>query len=94
MSEILPGPTADTDGAIADYVRQAVGPYHHPADTCAMGEVVDEALRVHGLDNIRIADASAIARLPSVAPQLLCQALGWRAAELMLSRRQSLLAAG
>lgn len=44
------------------YVRRAFGTYYHPAGTCKMGHdemsVVDPRLRVHGIDGLRVADAS------------------------------------
>ncbi|MNF47472.1 Alcohol dehydrogenase [acceptor] [compost metagenome] len=62
-SESLPGPgVGDSDEALEAYVRARVGTALHPAGTCAMGlgpkAVVDAQLRVHGLQGLRIADAS------------------------------------
>lgn len=67
-SESLPGPgVGDSDEALEAYVRARVGTALHPAGTCAMGlgpeAVVDAQLRVHGLQGLRIADASI---MPSI----------------------------
>jgi choline dehydrogenase-like flavoprotein len=66
--ESLPGPdVGDSDEALEAYVRARVGTALHPAGTCAMGSgpqaVVDTQLRVHGLQGLRIADASI---MPSI----------------------------
>ncbi len=52
------------------HVRTAHGSYHHGVGTCRMGPVgdpgavVDAGLRVHGLDNLRVADASVLPTIP------------------------------
>ncbi|CAB3838714.1 GMC family oxidoreductase N-terminal domain-containing protein [Achromobacter mucicolens] len=69
--EWLPGPAFQTE----DELRQAAGKIgttiFHPVGTCAMGRhadqgaVVDARLRVHGLQGLRIADASIMPRITS-----------------------------
>jgi len=48
--------------AVIEFVRMSAMPYFHPVGTCAMGTdpwaVVDPELRVHGVDGLRVADAS------------------------------------
>ncbi|MDN5731415.1 MAG: GMC family oxidoreductase N-terminal domain-containing protein [Yaniella sp.] len=67
--EIFPGPdVADED--LEDYVRGSVVTYHHQVGTCRMGQdesaVVDPVtFRVHGLDGVRIADASVMPLIPT-----------------------------
>jgi choline dehydrogenase len=67
--ERVPGPAAQTDAQILDYVRGSAQSMHHWAGTCQMGTgadaVVDARLRVHGLDNLRVADASILPRIVS-----------------------------
>ena len=61
-------PAADDDRAT--YARSTFANYHHGVGTCAMGPasdpraVVDERLRLHGLDGVTIADASVLPVLP------------------------------
>ena len=66
QAEALPGP-AYPDEQLGDYVRQFAESYHHQAGSCRMGidelAVVDPRLRVHGIDGLRVADASI---MPSV----------------------------
>ena len=67
--ELLPGAHAQTDEEILRYVRQYASCDYHPVGTCRMGHdemaVVDDQLRVHGLDNLRVVDASIMPRLVS-----------------------------
>jgi choline dehydrogenase len=63
-SEYLPGPAVRTDAQLLDHARNTGGTVYHPTSTCKMGSdpmaVVDATLRVHGLDGLRIADASVM----------------------------------
>ncbi len=69
--ETLPGNDCDTDEALLDHALRTGSTIYHPVSTCQMGPtpsagaVVDNQLRVHGLKNLRIADASIMPRLTS-----------------------------
>jgi choline dehydrogenase len=67
--EYRPGPLAQSDEQILDYVRAAAESVYHPVGTCKMGSdamaVVDDRLRVHGVKNLRVADASIMPTLIS-----------------------------
>lgn len=60
--EVEPGPAVQTPEQIADFIRANASTVHHPAGSCRMGSdahaVVDPALRVRGIEALRIADAS------------------------------------
>ncbi len=64
--EISPGPQVETDDQILDWVARDAETALHPSCTCRMGagpadSVIDPAsMRVHGLDGVRVADASAM----------------------------------
>ncbi|WP_175650259.1 GMC family oxidoreductase [Pseudomonas sp. Marseille-P9899] len=63
--ELMPGPSVGDDPvALEAYVRAHAQNAFHPAGTCAMGTgpdaVVDPQLKVHGIDGLRIADASVM----------------------------------
>ncbi|HSV64716.1 MAG TPA: GMC family oxidoreductase N-terminal domain-containing protein [Mycobacteriales bacterium] len=66
-AETYPGPAVRTEAQLREYLRQTVSTYHHQVGTCKMGvdadAVVDPTLRVHGVDGLRVADASI---MPSV----------------------------
>jgi choline dehydrogenase-like flavoprotein len=51
-------PASDTDEALDAYIRDNAFSFYHPSGSCAMGRVVDSRLRVMGLSNVRVADAS------------------------------------
>lgn len=60
--EVLPGEAAATDEALTAHIRQTAELLYHPVGTCRMGmdamAVVDPTLRVHGVENLRVVDAS------------------------------------
>jgi choline dehydrogenase-like flavoprotein len=60
--EIAPGPAALDDAALEAYIRRTAATVHHPVSSCRMGRdelaVVDDQLRVRGLDALRVVDAS------------------------------------
>ena len=66
-----PGPDCATDGEILDYVRRTGMTIYHPVGTAKMGPnsdptaVVDDRLRVHGVDGLRVVDASIMPLLAS-----------------------------
>jgi len=69
--EIQPGAQVASDEEIDRWVRENVESAYHPAGTCKMGRaddpmsVVDAECRVHGLDNLRVIDASVFPTLPN-----------------------------
>jgi choline dehydrogenase len=62
VEEVLPGPAISTDEQLADDVRKRGVSNLHPVGSCGMGHgpnaVVDPRLRVHGIDGLRVVDAS------------------------------------
>ncbi len=62
--ETLPGAALQSDADLDDAIRALGGITHHPVGTCAMGTgpqaVVDPRLRVHGVDGLRVVDASVM----------------------------------
>jgi choline dehydrogenase len=65
--ETLPGPDITTDDGLLDYARRFGTTIYHPVGTCRMGEgpsaVVDARLRVHGIEGLRVIDASVMPTL-------------------------------
>jgi choline dehydrogenase len=63
-SELAPGPGAQGDAALAEFIRQTCETIWHPVGTCKMGRdagaVVGPDLRVHGVEGLRVADASVM----------------------------------
>jgi choline dehydrogenase len=68
QAEVLPGPNV-SDAQLGDDVRARAESYHHQAGSCRMGSdalaVVDPELRVHGIEGLRVADASVMPAVPS-----------------------------
>ena len=62
--EELPGDKVTDEAELLDYIRGSVEPVYHPVGTCKMGQdelsVVDPRLRVHGIEGLRVVDASVM----------------------------------
>jgi choline dehydrogenase len=61
-AELLPGPAAQDDAALRAHICKYTETLYHPVGTCKMGQdemaVVDAELRVHGVEGLRVVDAS------------------------------------
>ncbi|MFB6205350.1 MAG: GMC family oxidoreductase [Haloglomus sp.] len=81
--------TTDEDG-IREHVRQHAGSYYHLAGTCRMGvdpddgAVVDAECRVHGVEGLRVVDASVLPTIPRVNTYGPTMMVAERAADLIL----------
>ena len=88
--ELVPGPAADDPQALQGFVKASAGSHYHPAGTCAIGDtvaaVVDNDLRVHGIGNLRVVDASVMPSLPSNNTVATVYAIADRGAELIRRR--------
>ena len=87
--EIAPGVNIQTDDELLDWVRKNAETTYHPVGTCKMGSdpmaVVDDQLRVHGMQGLRVADASIMPTLTSGntnAPSIM---IGEKASRMMLA---------
>ncbi len=89
--ELFPGSAITTREQLSRYARQVSGTVYHPAGTCKMGAaddasaVVDSKLRVQGIPNLRIADASIFPSMVGVNPNITCMMIGERCAEFILA---------
>jgi choline dehydrogenase len=63
--EFRPGPGVQSDEALERAAGELGTTIFHPVGTCAMGQVVDERLRVKGIERLRVIDASVMPRITS-----------------------------
>jgi len=67
--EVTPGPDVESDRDVDAYIAQYANTVYHPVGTCRMGvdpdSVVDEELRVRGVEGLRVCDASVMPTLVS-----------------------------
>jgi len=65
--EVVPGASVTTDLQLAGFIRGALQTLYHPVGTCQMGKdemaVVDSQLRVRGIEQLRVVDASIMPRV-------------------------------
>lgn len=85
--ETDPGPACTGRAALRRYVATRAETIYHPVGTCRMGRddasVVDPALRVHGLDGLRVVDASVFPRIIGGNTNAPVTAVAERAADLI-----------
>jgi choline dehydrogenase len=88
--EMLPGRQWQTDDELAQAIRQQAEHRHHAIGTCRMGTdehaVVDAQLRVIGIGNLRVADASVMPDDPSGNTNVPTMMIGEKAADLLRAR--------
>lgn len=93
-TEAAPGARVQSDAEIGDFIRSSAYTVHHQVGTCRMGSgadaVVDLQLRLHGLQGLRVIDASVIPTLVGGNTNAVVVMIAEKAADLI--RRRPLLA--
>jgi len=86
--ELLPGEDVQTDEELEQFIRESAETLYHPVGTCKMGSddeaVVDDHLRVRGVENLRVVDASVMPTVTSGNTNAPTIAIAERAAELIV----------
>lgn len=87
--ELAPGPNVDSDGDMVKWLRANAMTTFHPVGTCKMGNdpmaVVDNRLKVRGLDGLRVADASIMPIISSGNTNAPAIMIGERASDFILT---------
>ena len=89
QDELAPGVDISSDTEILDWIKATAETTYHPVGTCKMGNdpmaVVDDQLRVHGIEGLWVADASIMPTLTSGntnAPSIM---IGEKASKMVLA---------
>ena len=94
--EIWPGPERNSDEELLDHARATGNTAYHPMGTCRMGpverpdSVVDEQLRVHGVKDLRVADASVMPTILSANLNAGALMIGEKAADMLIMNSESI----
>jgi choline dehydrogenase-like flavoprotein len=84
-SEVYPGPQLVNPGELHTFISRAANSFHHPVGTCRIGKVVDDDLRVKGIANLRVVDASVMPGIPQSVIHAATIAVAERASDLILA---------
>jgi choline dehydrogenase-like flavoprotein len=88
--EVLPGPSLKSDEQLFDYACNSAKTDHHPVGTCRMGHdemaVVTPDLKLRGIDNLRVCDASIMPRVPSSNTNAPTIMVGEKGSDIILGR--------
>jgi choline dehydrogenase len=90
LREVYPGPGIHSRQALAQVVRAAASSFYHPVGTCRLGgesdpqAVVDPTLRLRGLTDLRVVDASVFPTIPQGMTEAATLAVAERAASLII----------
>jgi choline dehydrogenase len=89
--EFLPGPATESDEAWLDHIAKTAGTTYHPTSTSMMGAheraVVDSTLRVHGIEGLRVIDASIMPAVVSGNTNAATIMIAEKGADMVLARR-------
>ena len=87
--ERLPGPAVQSNAELEDFIRATAETEYHPVGTCKMGSdpmaVVDEKLRVRGIERLRVIDASIMPAIVSGNTNAPVIMIAEKGAEMMLA---------
>jgi choline dehydrogenase len=90
-AEIAPGAEIESDEALIAYIRDTASTMWHPVGTCKMGTdsmaVVDPELRVHGVEGLRVVDASIIPTITTGNTNAPTIMIGEKAADFIRASR-------
>ena len=87
------GSKAGDNEIVDEFIRDRVSGAYHLSSTCRMapredGGVVEQGLKVYGIEGLRVADASVFPRLVGMKPQATIVIVGEKCAEILLQERK------
>lgn len=89
--EVMPGPLKGAE--LENFIRNGALTYWHQTGTCRMGRdemaVVDNQLKVRGIENLRVADGSIMPRVTTGNTMAPCMIIGERMAEILINKTAS-----
>jgi choline dehydrogenase len=82
-------PRNSTDDVLIEHLKKTLETLYHPVGTCRMGNgensVVNDKLQVHGIENLRVADASIMPEIISGNTNAACLMIAEKAADFILN---------
>ncbi len=91
--DIEPGPHVTSAAQLVEAIRNQAETIYHPVGTCKMGQddmaVVDDRLRVRGIDNLRVVDASIMPLVIGGNTNAPCMVIGEKASRMILADRNA-----
>ena len=86
--EAVPGANVTSDADLDEYIKNSAGTLWHPAGSCKLGKredggVVDNELKVYGIEGLRVVDASVFPILPAAHTMTTVYAVAERAADII-----------
>lgn len=88
--EVEPGPSVRSTAEMDSYLRETVAGDYHLSCTCAMGNgelaVVDHELKVHGIESLRVVDASVMPSIVSANTNATTNMIAEKASDMILGR--------
>jgi len=91
-AQLIPGPAINSDREIAAWIKATSSTDFHPSCSCRMGldeeSVVDAEMRVHGIESLRVVDASVMPQIISGNLNAPTQMIAERAADYILGKEQ------
>jgi choline dehydrogenase len=93
LAEVIPGEGIEDDEGLRAYIRAHARTVYHPVGTCAMGTgpmaVTDPRLRVHGLQGLRVVDASIMPAIVSGNTNAPAIMIAEKAADMIVQDRKA-----
>ena len=82
-------PRNSSDDVLIEHLKKTLETLYHPVGTCRMGtgenSVVNDKLQVHGIENLRVADASIMPEIISGNTNAACLMIAEKAADFILN---------